>query len=82
MTQDSQEVVHIFSVRVPGDKHTSYVWRPIQSGYETLTDEEILEAEKEVLEILDSKIPGNAIVKYFAVAGKTSIVGQRISKIT
>lgn len=73
MAPNEQEVVHIFSVHEPGTRSSSFVWLPVQSGHEILTDEEILEAEQQVQRHVHASTSKTAVVKYFALAGKASV---------
>jgi len=76
MAINEQEVVHIFSVHEPGTRSSSFVWLPVQSGHETLTDDEILEAEQQVQKHVHVSMSKTAVVKYFAVAEKASASGM------
>ncbi len=48
------------------------MWAPVQPGHETLTDDEILEAEQQLQRYVHASTSKTAVVKYLALAVKAA----------
>lgn len=75
MMAGEEELIHIFSVHEPGTRSSSFVWLPVQTGHEDMTDDEILEAEKSMQLSVHTSRSKTAVVKYFATAPRASNAG-------